>query len=74
MTISLLIDAPGGADFEGYHLRDVESLHVGGRSLASEALEITGNALMFAILLGVVSKSNNYTASLSDSTILCDAS
>lgn len=46
MTISLLIDAPGGADLQGHHLRDVASLHIGGRSLASETLEVTGTALI----------------------------
>ncbi len=74
MPIQLNIDESGGADFKGHHLRNVASLHIGGASPGSETLEVTGNASIFAILLGVVSKTTSYTALLTDSTILCDAS
>lgn len=42
MTISLLIDTAGGSNFEGYGLRNVGSLHVGGSASATETLDVTG--------------------------------
>jgi hypothetical protein len=42
MAISLNIDTVGGANFGGYHLRNVGSLHVGGSALASTTLQVTG--------------------------------
>jgi hypothetical protein len=75
MTISLLIDAPGGADFQGYHLRDVASLHVGGRSLAAATLEVSGNVIIDGgLAISIVTKTANYTTTLDDHTILCGAS
>lgn len=45
--ISLMIDTIGGANFEGYHLRNVSSLHVGGGALAAGvALQVTGDMLV----------------------------
>ncbi len=79
MTISLAIDAPGGADFQGYHVRNMASLHIGGASPAEETLEVTGTGLFSeeleaaAIILGIVAKTASYTAVVTDSTILCDA-
>ena len=43
MAITLLIDTGGGSNFENFHLRNVQSLHVGGSALASgAALQVTG--------------------------------
>lgn len=39
---NLIIDRPGGADFEAHSLRNVASIHVGGASPAACALEVTG--------------------------------
>lgn len=47
MAVALRIDTTGGADFEGYNLRNVGSLHVGGGPLADPALgvlQITGGS------------------------------
>lgn len=75
MPIPLLIDAPGGADFQGYHLRDVASLHLGGRSLAAATLEVSGDVLIDGgLAINLVTKTANYTATLDDHTIACNAS
>jgi hypothetical protein len=40
--IALHIDTAGGSNFEGYHLRNVLTLHVGGSALAATTLQVTG--------------------------------
>ena len=42
MPRSLLIDTAGGANFENYHVRNIQTLHVGGSNLAAATLQVTG--------------------------------
>ena len=43
MAITLIIDTGGGSNFENFHLRNVQTLHVGGSGLAaSAALQVSG--------------------------------
>lgn len=80
MAISLLIDTAGGSNFEGYSLRNVGSLHVGGSALATETLDVTGTVGISSTLK--VDTVSEFTAAagvtvdgvvLKDTTVTADA-